>query len=95
MKNCELPDEASRKTSLSKRDWTGLIPRNRELREFAIFGLGTFGNFDKIPSHLEDATDQVEKEKWRLSPCRPTEEMQSDHMMKPLQGKPMKSMEQI
>ena len=41
-------DEASRKRSLSRRDWTELIPRNQELREFAMFALGTCGNFDKF-----------------------------------------------
>ena len=41
-------DEASRKKSLSGRDWIKLIPRNQELWEFATFALGTCGNFGKF-----------------------------------------------
>ena len=41
-------EEASRGRSPLRRDWFGLIPKNQELREIAIFTLGTCGNLDKF-----------------------------------------------
>ena len=41
-------EEASRRRSPSGRDWFGLIPKNQELREIAMFKLGTCGNFHKF-----------------------------------------------